>query len=245
MKAWVWAWICGWLLAAPLAQAELLTSGNRGIRLFELYTSEGCSSCPPAEQWLSGLAVEPGLWRDTFVLAFHVSYWDYLGWRDPYGSKAFSARQYQHLNARHSRSVYTPQFFINSREWRGGELPEPASQSTGELRIDTRGSLIEASFTPLNAMAAPELHLALVAMGLTSQVTAGENRSRVLKHDFCVLQHQQVSGELGQGTWHFQAQWPALPTTAAGATRLARVYWIESGAEVQQALGHWLTRDAE
>ncbi|MDQ3115241.1 MAG: DUF1223 domain-containing protein [Verrucomicrobiota bacterium] len=64
--------------------------------LLELFTSEGCSSCPPAEAWLSKLKDDPGLWRDFVPLAFHVDYWDRLGWRDPFASKVWTSRQYEY-----------------------------------------------------------------------------------------------------------------------------------------------------
>ena len=84
------------LVAASLnAQTKpvVLQSGERQIAVLELYTSEGCSSCPPAETWLSRLREAPGLWKDFVPLAFHVDYWDYLGWRDPWGSREYSNRQ--------------------------------------------------------------------------------------------------------------------------------------------------------
>lgn len=71
-------------VAAPIAAFEFeAKSQGTEPNIIELYTSQGCSSCPPAEAWLSGLANETGLWRSLFPLAFHVSYWDYLGWKDP------------------------------------------------------------------------------------------------------------------------------------------------------------------
>ena len=71
----------------------IFKSSERRTALLELYTSEGCSSCPPAETWLSRLTDSPGLWKDFVPIGFHVDYWDHLGWRDKWGSKAFSERQ--------------------------------------------------------------------------------------------------------------------------------------------------------
>src|SRR5215467_12960255 len=68
-------------------------SGTNRAALVELYTSEGCSSCPPAEEWLSQLKIDPRLWMDFVPVAFHVDYWVYLGWRDPFGTGSFSERQ--------------------------------------------------------------------------------------------------------------------------------------------------------
>ncbi|MFN2476505.1 MAG: DUF1223 domain-containing protein, partial [Chthoniobacterales bacterium] len=91
------------LAAAALAPAsdaraadKMFESGPNKTRLLELFTSEGCSSCPPAEAWLSQLKDDARLWHDFVPLAFHVDYWDRLGWRDPFASKAWTARQYDY-----------------------------------------------------------------------------------------------------------------------------------------------------
>src|SRR5574339_14875 len=85
------------------------SSTNR-TALLELYTSEGCSSCPPAEAWLSRLKSDARLWKDFVPVAFHVDYWDYLGWRDPFGAAEYSERQRGYAAQWKSRSVYTPGF---------------------------------------------------------------------------------------------------------------------------------------
>src|SRR6186713_3438579 len=93
-------------------------SGKTRTHVIELFTSEGCSSCPPAEAWLSKLKDEPRLWRDFVPLAFHVDYWDRLGWRDPFAARQWTARQYDYSSRWNSSSVYTPGFVLNGREWR-------------------------------------------------------------------------------------------------------------------------------
>ncbi|MBA3608983.1 MAG: DUF1223 domain-containing protein [Chthoniobacterales bacterium] len=106
-------------LTAPLPAADVaLESGPMRTHLLELFTSEGCSSCPPAEAWLSKLKDDPGLWRDFVPLAFHVDYWDRLGWRDPFASKIWTARQYEYSARWKSSNVYTPGFVLDGREWR-------------------------------------------------------------------------------------------------------------------------------
>src|SRR5712691_12958707 len=100
------------------AQNTSLTfqSAREQTALIELYTSEGCSSCPSAETWLSRLKESPGLWKDFVPLAFHVDYWDYLGWRDPFAAKEWTARQYEYSANWKSESVYTPGFVVDGRE---------------------------------------------------------------------------------------------------------------------------------
>ena len=83
--------------------------------LLELFTSEGCSSCPPAETWLTSLKTSPGLWKEFVPVAFHVDYWDHLGWRDPWSSREFSDRQRAYAASWSNNSVYTPGFVLTAR----------------------------------------------------------------------------------------------------------------------------------
>lgn len=76
-----------------LANALTLESGEERVRVIELFTSEGCSSCPPADAWLSGLMDDPGLWNSLIPVAFHVDYWDHIGWKDRFSDAAFTERQ--------------------------------------------------------------------------------------------------------------------------------------------------------
>src|SRR5215471_9400646 len=112
-------------------------SGTNRTAVIELYTSEGCSSCPPAEEWFSKLKAHPRLWIDFVPAAFHVDYWDYLGWRDPFGAAAYSDRQRAYAAEWKSRSVYTPGFVLDGKEWRGwfnrDELPPASTQPAGTL----------------------------------------------------------------------------------------------------------------
>ena len=107
-------------------------SGREQTIFIELFTSQGCSSCPPAEKWLNALARHPDLWNEIIPVAFHVDYWDKLGWRDSYASGSHTRRQYQYRSENRIHSVYTPCFLINGKEWRGWlsgyKLPQSRSQ---------------------------------------------------------------------------------------------------------------------
>ena len=96
-----------------------LESRSESLKLIELYTSEGCSSCPPAEKWLSGFLKDPGLWTHRVPVAFHVDYWDRLGWKDKYASRENTLRQYRLRDEGALKSIYTPGFLVNGQEWRG------------------------------------------------------------------------------------------------------------------------------
>lgn len=177
-------------LTTPLRAGVLsLESGPRKTHLLELYTSEGCSSCPPAEAWFSKLKDDSGLWRDYVPIAFHVDYWDRLGWRDPFASKAWTARQYQYSAQWNSSSVYTPGFVLDGREWHNNSVPSAANASPGVLKLSVSdGDRITALFQSTAGESKPlDLHVARLGFGLTINVKAGENSGRKLQHDFVVL----------------------------------------------------------
>ncbi|MDH5614701.1 MAG: DUF1223 domain-containing protein, partial [Gammaproteobacteria bacterium] len=110
------------MLVCSSASAEPVTlvSGQGQKVLIELYTSEGCSSCPPAEKYLNTYRHNKELWHTYIPVAFHVDYWDYIGWKDRFASPSFSTRQRQHARERNVRSVYTPSFMVNGAGWQPG-----------------------------------------------------------------------------------------------------------------------------
>src|SRR5438552_17449486 len=99
--------------------ATVFETGNTQSTLIELFISEGCSSCPPAEKWLSGLKSNRDLWKKIVPVAFHVDYWDRLGWRDRFAKPEFTSRQQRYAAAWGGDSGYTPGFVVNGKEWRG------------------------------------------------------------------------------------------------------------------------------
>jgi hypothetical protein len=119
--------------APPLFAAGCTaTSGAKRVTVVELYTSEGCDSCPTADRWLSTLKTR----NDVVPLSFHVDYWDYIGWKDPYAQKAFTERQRVRVAAQNSRSVYTPQVMMNGQDfttWRNPRGAPEAFRSLGAL----------------------------------------------------------------------------------------------------------------
>ena len=191
---------------APLFRLE---SGSGQTPLFELYTSEGCSSCPPAEQWLSALVNNPDLWREFVPVAFHVDYWDHLGWRDRFGSPAYSLRQRTYAATWRTPSVYTPGFVWNGSEWRGwfqGQaLPSSDHPPAGNLTVTwLAGPQWTVAFAPTTAQ--PRIyvaHLVLLGFGLASTVTAGENKGRVLHHDFVALTLASVGAHAPRTLRHY------------------------------------------
>jgi hypothetical protein len=168
-------------------------SSTRQISLLELYTSEGCSSCPPAEAWLSKLKNASGLWTNFVPVAFHVHYWDHLGWRDALADEQFSDRQQVYAKLWSAENIYTPEFVLNGKEWqnwRGSKGVPPVSETTpGTLQISsTDGRHWTAKYSPLKQDHGDfEITAAVLVSEFGTDVKAGENAGHHLKHDFAAV----------------------------------------------------------
>lgn len=165
-------------------------SGAQLTPVIELFTSEGCSSCPPADQWLSTLKPEAAQGR-AVVQAFHVGYWDSLGWVDRFASPAHTTRQREVAAANRLGSIYTPQLVRNGRDSRdygragpGGE-PARAQITLRQVAADS----FEALVSPADGAAAWAAYWTVTEHGHGSKVKAGENAGETLKHDFVVRQY--------------------------------------------------------
>lgn len=191
-------------LAAP-AQAGLCQarSGPHTTALVELYTSEGCDSCPPADRWLQGLAGR-GLTPDRVVpLSLHVNYWDYIGWKDPYAQQRFADRQRRLAQVMRARIVYTPQVLLQGqdfRRWHGTGFEAAVAAINARApgarialalqtgRKETFSVTAKAELLDLSQGPDAALYLASYENKLVSRVAAGENRGRTLAHDYVVLE---------------------------------------------------------
>ncbi len=227
---------------AVAAQGLEFSSGAERTTILELYTSEGCSSCPPADRWLSQLKSDPGLWRTVIPLAFHVDYWDYIGWKDEFAREEYSARQRRYAWEGGADSVYTPGMFRNGAEWRGwwrGEPPAAAEEAAGRLALRVDGRQLDVAFRSGTTLSAPRVHVALLGFDLSSQVTAGENRGRQLAHDFVVLAMTSASLDGGSGRYAAELN---LPTASKPAPRHALVAWVSANDRLApiQAVGGYL-----
>jgi hypothetical protein len=173
----------------------LARSGPVAPVVVELYTSEGCSSCPPADRWLSSLRGRD----DVLALAFHVTYWDRLGWPDRFGAAAHTARQQALAQRAGSRQVYTPQVLADGQDWRRWPaLPRPASAAASTpvpaVVLERQGDRIVAQVAPLAAGAARLAgYWAVLEDRHASRVTAGENVGETLRHDHVVRLYQPVA----------------------------------------------------
>ncbi|MFK7913256.1 MAG: DUF1223 domain-containing protein [Pseudomonadales bacterium] len=195
--------LCACFLSGAIAHADVplrLSSGSLQTPLVELYTSQGCSSCPPADRWLAQLADTDGLWRRYVPLAFHVTYWDYLGWRDRFAQPAHDARQ-RALAKRVSSGVYTPGVFLQGREWRNWRRPGASTArwqqqqplvGVLQAKVNCAGAEIQFVKDPQAAQLPTHVEWAWLLSGQRSDVSRGENRGRELHHEFVVAKHRRV-----------------------------------------------------
>jgi hypothetical protein len=197
------------LISSTVAQGEsqVFSSMDKQTTLIELYTSEGCSSCPPAERWLNELKDDQGLWKEFVPVAFHVDYWNYLGWKDQFSKKEFTQRQYSYSKHRYTSTVYTPGVIKNGREWRGwysGGDPLVTNKSVGVLSALIDNDDAQVSFTPVETKdESLILHIALLGFNLSSHVVSGENTGKHLQHDFVVLEWHQYTAKINQDKFNW------------------------------------------
>lgn len=238
-----------WLLASLASQTyaadahQSFVSPSTQAQLVELYTSEGCSSCPPADIWLSKYTQSPQLWRSVVPVAYHVDYWDYLGWRDPFAVAAHGSRQRQTARLADS-GVYTPGVFRNQQEWRSWRRPNswfsaaaPDAQHVGVLAGKLIAKQLRVTFTPADSLSLTGVKVELVALRSkqTTKVKAGENRGRQLEHNFVAGPVQRTPLVWANGVWVGKLT-PELTTDSS-----ALAFWvIDSQGQYLQATGGWL-----
>jgi len=222
------------------------------VSVIELYTSEGCSSCPPAEKWLGELRGNPHLWQRFVPVAFHVNYWDRLGWRDAFATREFTQRQYAYADTWRSSSVYTPCFVRDGAEWhprRGDAVTGSNPDDAGTLKLswqpdgecDVAFSSASDSREKSNTL---DVTIALLGGGILSPVRAGENAGRELRHEFVVL--HLVSMPLVRGDANaWSARVPLREPADVSRPPIARraiAAWITPHGRLApiQAVGGWL-----
>ncbi len=230
--------------------AEDIVLGGQDTRatLVELYSSEGCSSCPPAEKWLSQLKDDPRLWKQIVPVAFHVDYWDGLGWPDRFARKTFTQRQSDYQARWNASSVYTPEFIVDAREWHawfdGDQLPLAKTEAAGPLKvvIHRDGWGVKITHAPIDTTVAPRVtvKVAWLGMNIGSDVRGGENSGRTLVHDFVVLDLQSEPVSMS-GTSGIVAELPGPKLTSGGDSPKAIAVWLSlDDGTILQATGGWL-----
>ncbi len=234
------------LFTGLYAQAEVfISSPNTRVSLLELYTSEGCSSCPPADKWLSELKSKQGLWTSFIPVAFHVDYWNYIGWKDRFSSPEYSARQRRYARSNNLKTVYTPGFLLNGEEWRSffglKKIPVNSDEEVGILKLHINNLELKAEFEPITKMKDDKLILNIAVLGfdLKTDVKAGENNNKQLRHDFTVLGYKIIPLYKNKSTYAVITELPDIVETAP---RMAVSAWVnqENNMTPIQAAGDWL-----
>lgn len=205
---------------------EPLAQGERRPVVVELFTSEGCSSCPPADALLIRLQEEqPVDGAEVIALGFHVDYWDHLGWTDRFSSPEYSNRQRRYADAFNSNTVYTPQMIVDGHtEFNGGserrattairgatQAPKIPPAISGEPAGAGRIKLTFAvpAFYPMNTADTPELWFAVTEGKLSSEAGTGENEGRRLEHTAVVRYFRSLGAVKAGAEWSRSVEFAA------------------------------------
>ena len=187
--------LCGFQSTSFAAECRA-KSGAATVPLLELYTSEGCSSCPPADKWMSSIKADK-----VTPLAFHVDYWDYIGWKDKFSKAEYSDRQRKTAAFGGAGFVYTPQFVMNGRDFKGWDNSRLREKVESSQKLASRANLSLDAVTEANGAITlktsaqttnpsdaknVDVFVAIYENKLVSKVNAGENSGRELKHDYVV-----------------------------------------------------------
>ena len=230
------------------AHAEIMISSpDNQVSLLELYTSEGCSSCPPADRYMSELKSHSGLWKSIIPIAFHVDYWNYIGWEDRFSSPEYSARQRRYARSKNLKTVYTPGFLLNGEEWRSffglRKLSVNSGKAVGRLQLNIKDMEVMANFKPLKKLNDKTLILNVAVLGfdIKTDVRSGENHGKELKHDFTVLGYKTIPLYKNDTAYNVMTELPDIVETAP---RMAVSAWInrENDMTPIQAAGGWLDK---
>lgn len=241
------------------ANGQTLVSPNHQTVMLELYTSQGCSSCPPAEKWISSFTDDPKLWKELIPINFRVDYWDYLGWKDQYSNPLFSERQRSYQRLGHSHTVATPGFIINGKGWNGWfyrkSMTAESLSNAGVLTVS-----IPDDETPKNTpqtkrvsihfehqqgkLQTLKANLAIMGFGLEDYIKRGENRGKTFVQDFVVLAYNSTPliSQVDSAVAHIPFPDLSALTQTHQPTRYAIAVWISKDNDPSpiQAVGSWI-----
>ena len=184
-------------LLASAAEKITVESNSRKTAVVELYTSEGCSSCPPADQWFEAVIQLADEELDILALAFHVDYWDYIGWKDRFADPKYTSRQRQLGANNRQNSIYTPEFFVGGKEARGTRkvldeiyrVNKTSAEIELELTVSRNGNGLHLELaSSSDKHDTNDLHYRyfVYEKNLSSNVTRGENSGETLHHQHVV-----------------------------------------------------------
>ena len=221
------------------------SSGANVTPVIDLYTSEGCSSCPPADKWASKFKDKSAA-GEVVVQAFHVGYWDYIGWVDRFAAPSYTQRQREVASKNNLRGIYTPQVVFNGKDWPEwyattpkipGQEVAKASVALKQVGVDQ----FEANVTPLPQMQGTNwsAYWTVTEHGHNSKVLSGENAGEFLKHDFVVRQlvlaGQYEAGKGAAGT-PYKLTLRSIAPTRGHARQVNLVVFDTSSGKTLQAV---------
>ncbi len=234
--------------SAESSKPKIFKSSSTQTQILELYSTQSCSSCPPAQDWVSNLKGHPQLFKSFIPVVLHVDYWDYLGWKDPYSSNQFTLRQRSYASKWRSSRIYTPMFVLNGAEWRGRRIGQltPEAKTVGIVTAklvanSPSSSTYEVEFTPSSDLQKPEklvLVSTLLGSGIKTSVKAGENSGRILGHDFLALNFQRKAVKKSGNTYRTKV---TIQTNTKSAPQKHIVFWFadpSSMKPIQSVVGN-------
>jgi len=240
-------------LQFPAEASQTFSSGLNKVPLIELYTSEGCSSCPPADLWLSQLKNDERLWKEFVPIAFHVDYWDYIGWKDPFAKRENSLRQRRYRQQGNIKGVYTPGLIFMGQEWRTWyyekSIPKVEWSQAGDLSVSIDNNVVQIQYNPVNSTARNpaklKAHMSILGFDLAVDIKRGENQGKILRHEFVNLSHQKIKTTLNKSAvGKFDYHWTLnIPDQFINSKdKLGIAIWISATDSQQplQSTGAWL-----
>ena len=235
--------LCAVFLPATVAFGMENCSAKSAATLtpvIELYTSEGCSSCPPADAWLSQMKAAQ---KDGKVVAqaFHVNYWDYIGWTDRFAAPAYTQRQRELSQRTNLNSIYTPQLAKNGLTVRsyGDQAALIASSESAKASIalaQLEANRFEAKIAPTDTSANWSAYFTVTEHEHISRVSAGENKGETLKNDFVVRQYVPLGQFSGAQTLKFSSLTPTLSAGKPHPRQINLVVTDSKSGKTLQAL---------
>ena len=232
------------------SEVVVFNSGKYQVNLLELYTSQGCSSCPPADRFLTHLKGDPDLWRKFIPLGFHVDYWNWIGFKDVYSTKMNTERQKNYFRGGKIKAVYTPGFILNAEEIRSwielNKIKKANFIKVGNLRGEIVKKNLVIQFENLKQFKDLFVNVSVLGFDIVTSVDAGENANKVLSNDFVVLsflkkpfdEREKISLADFKPDFKYKGESLRVPP------RLALVFWLSDadGHSYFQASGGFLPK---
>jgi hypothetical protein len=225
-------------------ETQIIEGPEKQAALVELFTSESCSSCPPAERFLNRLKKKEGLWVEFVPLEFHVDYWNHLNWQDQYSQKEFTQRQ-QAYNQVIQRGVYTPQMILNGedhRSWRRRGIEGLDHPKVGKLKasVNLKEGKGTIEFKAVKGVNQPKCFAALMKEGKSQKITSGENRGKIAQHEFVVHELSENKMIKEKGVYNCQLSF----TKSRDGKSHAIAFWVINGQNLNviQAAGAFLNK---